>query len=247
MLDETLSLLRLWESSDTPAQLSDRAIADGVFARTTARRTRNIVIEMFAPRFMRNGDEPAKWLKSLVESGAQFDDLSQILFIYTARAQTVFRDFVTSVYWPRYAAGALSIARAESEGFIHRALDAGRMRKRWTESMIRRVSGYILGCCADFGLLERSAKSARPICRFAIRPKVALYLAHELHFSGLSDAAVAYHQDWRLFGLEQHESLSEVKKLANDGHLIVQSSADLVQIAWKYRNMEECARAITQR
>lgn len=247
MVNETLALLRIWQPGDSPARLSERAISEGLFARTTARRARNIVAEMFAPRFLCDGDEPANSIKLLVDGNLPTDDLIQLLFIYTARAQAVFSDFVTEVYWPRYSAGALRLGRGESEGFIHRALDAGRMQKRWTESTVRRVSGYILGCCSDFGLLDPAAKADRPIRRFAIRPKVALYLAHELHFSGLGDAAVAYHQDWKLFGLEQHESLSEVKKLANDGHLIVQSSADLVQIAWKYRNMEECARAITQR
>ena len=43
--------------------------------------------------------------------------------------------------------------KADAERFIRRALDAGRMEKRWSESTVRRVSGYLLGCCTDFGLL----------------------------------------------------------------------------------------------
>ena len=247
MINETLDLLRLWEPGDTPTRLSERAISHGTFARATARRARNIVAEMFAPRYLAQNDQPAKWLKELVEANLPMDDLAQLFFIYTARAQAVFADFVTEVYWPRYSAGALRLGRSESEGFIYRGLDSGRMQKRWTQSTVRRVSGYILGCCSDFGLLDAASRSDRTIRRFTIRPKVVLYLAHELHFSGLSDAAVVYHHDWRLFGLENHEGLTEVKKLANDGHLIVQSSADVVQIAWKYRNMEECTRALAQR
>jgi hypothetical protein len=53
--------------------------------------------------------------------------------------------------------------------------------------------------------------------------------------------------DWRLFGLEQNEVINHVKTLANDGHLIVQATSDLVQIEWKYSSMEHCIRAITER
>lgn len=247
MINETLSLLRLWEPGDTPSRLADRVVASGVFARATARRARNIAVEMFAPRFMVDGDHPADWMRALVDAGAHHDDLSQLFFLHTARAQQVFRDFVTEVYWTRYSAGALRIGRLDSERFIHRALDAGRMPRRWTENTIRHVSGYLLGCCSDFGLLEGPARSDRAIQRFSIRPKVALYLAHDLRFSGFSDSAIPKHPDWHLFGLEPQEALNEVKKLGNDGHLIVQAAADLVQISWRYPTMEDCVRAIAQR
>ena len=82
--------------------------------------------------------------------------------------------------------------------------------------------------------------------RFAIRPETALYLAHELHFASLSDAAVVRHPDWRLFGLEGGDVLRVLKTLGHDGHLVIQSSADLVQVSWKYRTMEDCLHALTQ-
>jgi hypothetical protein len=245
MMNETLDLLRSIQPGDTPTKLADRIVSGGLFARTTARRTRNIVAEMFAPRFLVRGDEPARTLATLIGSGGSTDDMRQIFFLQTARAQTVFGDFVKYVYWPRYAAGALVINRAEAETFIRRALDEGRMQKRWTETTIQRVSGYILGCCSDFGLLEKAGRSSKKIQRFTIRPKVALYLAYDLHFSGLSDKAIIGHSDWKLFGMEPQEALDQIKRMSHDGHLLVQSSADLTQISWKYRSMEEAARAIS--
>lgn len=247
MIQETYDLLRLWEPGDMPKQLSDKAIRTGVFSRATARRARNIVIEMFAPRFLADSGKSAAYLKCLIEPNIPADDLTQLFFLYTARAQLIFADFVTDIYWPRYNAGATRLGRVDAETFIHRALDNGRMQKRWTESMIRRVSGYLLGCCADFGLLSELGTSERAIKRFSIRANVALYLAHDLHFSGLTDFALTRHSDWRLFGFEAHEVVNQIKELAHDGHLIVQAAADLVHIAWKYRSMEECINAIAQR
>src|SRR5207249_3038721 len=101
MVHETLSLLRLWEPGDTPAKLSEKAVAHGIFSRATARRTRNVVIEMFSPRFLKDGGKAAEYLKSLVEAGIAGEELNQLFFLYTARAQAVLADFVTEVYWPR--------------------------------------------------------------------------------------------------------------------------------------------------
>jgi Putative inner membrane protein (DUF1819) len=123
MIQETFDLLRLWQPGDTPKQLCDKAIGIGVFSRATARRVRNIVIEMFAPRFLAAGGKSAPYLKRLVESNAPADDLTQLFFLYTTRAQLIFAEFLTNVYWPRYSAGATRLGRADAEAFIHRALD----------------------------------------------------------------------------------------------------------------------------
>lgn len=247
MINETIGLLRLWEPGETPARLADKAIADGALARTTARRARNIVAEMFAPRYLVNAGEPARHLKLLLESRLPADDLLQLFFLHTARAQAVFGEFVTEVYWPQYGAGALRLGRRQAEAFVRKALDSGRMQKRWTEATIRRVSGYILGCCSDFGLLDRTQRTDRAIRRFAIRPAVALYLAYELHTAGRSDASVISHDDWRLFGLDTQQALKTVQALAHDGHLIVQAGGDIVYVSWAYPNMEACIRALAPR
>lgn len=244
MINETLDLLRIVESGDTPTRLSSRALNAGLFSRTTARRAHNIVAEMFAPRYLVHGDQPALFLRGLVAARLSLEDVRQICFLHTARAQAIFADFVLYVYWPRYGAGARSLSRTEAEAFVHRGLDSGRMAKRWTETTIHRISGYLLGCCADFGLLSDTNRSARTILPFSIRPRVALYLAYDLHFSGLSDKQIALHSDWKLFGLEGQEPIAELKRLAHDGHLIVQAAADLVQISWKHRSLDDLAHAL---
>jgi hypothetical protein len=246
MIPETMVLLRLWEPGLIPSHLADRAVEAGLFSRTTARRTRNLVAEMFAPRYLSNGGVVASRLKTLLDHQFPYDSLVQICFVQTARAQKVFGDFVIEVYWPKYSAGADNLSSDDAERFIYRTLDAGRMRKRWSESTTRRVSGYLIGCCIDFGLLAEVGRK-RTIKRFSIRTDVALYLAHDLHFAGLSDMAVIQHPDWLLFGLEVQEVIRLMKSMGHDGHLLIQSSTELVQVSWKYRNMEECLAAITQR
>jgi hypothetical protein len=245
MIPETLDLLRLWEPGLIPAKLADRAVETGLFSRATARRTRNLVAEMFAPRYLADGGAVASRIKVLLENHFQHDSLTQIFFLQAARSQKIFGDFVIEVYWPKYSAGAATLSKDDAERFILRALDTGRMQKRWSESTIRRISGYLIGCCIDFGLLAEVGRTERAIKRFSIRADVALYLAHDLHFAGLSDMDVIHHADWKLFGLEVQEVIRTIKMLSHDGHLVIQSSADLIHVSWRYRTMEECLNALT--
>lgn len=247
MIPETMELLRLYATDSSPAKFADRVVGEGIFSTATARRARNIVVEMFAPRFLRDSGEVAQRLQYLLSHGFSYDALSQIFFLQTARAQRIFADFVVEVYWPRYVAGVTRLSRDDAFDFVCRALDNGMMAKRWSESTIARVSGYLVSCCADFGLLDEGRGNARSIRHFSLRRDAALYLVHDLHFSGLSDMNIVQHRDWALFGLEPPDVIQLVSGIGNDGHLVVQSSGTVIQISWKYKTMEGCLDALIKR
>ena len=247
MIKETLDLLRIWEPGENAARLAEKAVSTGLFSRATARRTRNIVAEMFAPRFLIENGGPAQRLQFLTQNRFPNEAVSQLLFLYTARAQAIFRGFLNDVYWPKYSAGASCITLDEAERFVFRALDSGHMEKRWADSVVKKNSSYLLGCCADFELLSKSRSQDRTIQRFSIQPNVAAYLAYDLHFSGMSDSALIQSPDWMLFGYEFTDVLGLMKNLMSNGHLLVQSSGELVQISWKHRSMEECLNALIKR
>jgi hypothetical protein len=247
MVPETLDLLRLWKPGMIPARLAEEVVQTGLFSRATARRARNLVVEMFAPRYLVDHGQAAARLKYLNDHRFPQEAMAQLCFLYTARAQRILADFVVEIYWPKYSGGASTVSRHDAEKFVQRALDSGRTAMRWSDSTVKRVSGYLLGCCADFGLLASSGRGERSIQRFSMRPEAALYLAHELHFTGTSDTAIIKHRDWLLFGFEPVEVLNRLKSLSHDGHFVVQSSGEFVQISWKYQTMEDYLHALTQR
>ena len=247
MISETIELLRLWQPDDGPASLVKRAVSEGTFSRATAYRTRNLVIQMFAPRFMRDGGTAAFRLKNLLEKRFPHEGLVQLFYLYTCRCQMVLFDFIVSIYWPKYSAGAPSVNKEDARAFLLKAQDTGRAGVKWSESVTDHVARYLIGSCIDFGLLGEGTLRHRPFLRYLLRPDVALYLVHDLHFSGLGDQSVVLHPDWQLFGLEPTEVSGVLTKLGNDGHFVIQAAADLVQISWKYQTMEECLHALTER
>ncbi len=199
LVDETKALLELWEPGMRAPQIHQAALESGRFPNIADRRLRNIVTECFAPRYLVRDGAPAGHLKRLVVRLAP-PEINQLFMLFTSRANPILGDFIRQVYWERYAAGAGEISNDHARAFVERAVDDGKTATRWSDRTIQNVAGYLTGCCADYGLLENGQKTARRIAAFRMSPRVAAYLAHDLHFSGLGDNSVMSHQDWGLFG-----------------------------------------------
>lgn len=245
LVSETKSLLDLWSPGMSANQLHQVALESGRFPTVTARRLRNIVMECFAPRYLIADGMPARYLKRL---GATISttDLTQLFFVYTCRANPILADFVRHVYWSRYAGGYTHVTNGDARAFVERGIDDGKTVKRWSEPTVRRVSAYLTGCCADYGLLEPGARSNRRILPIRITGSTAAYLASELHFAGVGDNALLTHEDWQLFGLAREDVLEELKRLSLKGLLIVQSAGEVIRISWKQHTMEALCDVLTQ-
>ena len=155
---------------------------------------------MFVPRYLCPNGQPAGWLRQLVQKGVGVDRLNQLFLIYTAREHLILYDFIREVYWPRYSAGAQFLFREDSVNFIKTAQATGRIKTRWTEGNNIRIGRYILSALCDFKMVGQPKGDRRPILPFSVSPATIIYLAHELHFGGASDAQIPAHSDWELFG-----------------------------------------------
>lgn len=242
---ETKTLLELWSPSMSAAQLYQVALESGRFPTVTARRLRNIVVECFAPRYLVAGGSTATHLKQL-SAELSTADLTQLLLVFTCRANPILGGFVRQVYWYRYAGGYTELTNEDARAFVERGIDDGKTSKRWSEKIIKNVAGYLTGCCADYGLLERGQKTKRKILPFRISPSVAAYLAYELHFAGVGDNALLTHEDWQLFGMVREDVLEEIKRLSLKGLLIVQTAGDVIRVSWKLSSMEALCDVLTQ-
>ncbi|MDR2112862.1 MAG: DUF1819 family protein [Candidatus Accumulibacter sp.] len=245
LVNETKTLLELWSPGMSASQLYRVALQSGRFPTVTARRLRNIVVECFAPRYLVSGSAPAAHLKRLSATVSTVE-LTQLMLVFTSRANPILGDFVRHVYWSRYAGGYTQIANDDARAFVERGIDDGKTIRRWSETTVRRVSAYLTGCCADYGMLERGSRSSRRILPFRVSPFVAAYLAYELHFSGVSDNALLTDEDWRLFGLAREGVLEEIKRLSLKGLLIVQAAGDAIRIGWKQPDMEALCDVLAQ-
>jgi len=245
MISETIFLLKLWEPGMDSSQLVNRAIETGVLQRATAKRVKDIVKEVFKGRYLSDNARPARQLKQIISKKTSISWLPQLFLIYTARANAILHDFICHVYWSKYASGTPFIKIQDSMTFLEEAILTGHIPNRWSETMMTRVSSYILGCLTDFDLVGTNQHGKREIRPFIISKPTLLYLIHDIHFSGYSDNSILDHPDWCLFGLDKRNILQGIERISFDGHFIMQNAGDFVRIAWKYKTMEECISVLT--
>lgn len=243
LVDESKLLLSLYQKDLSANQLYEKALDSGLFPMVSARRLRNIVVECFSPRYIKTG--AAKYLKPLVASMSSLA-INQLFLIYTATANKILQDFIQEIYWDRYSGGRDSISTDDAKDFVVHAVREGKTQKPWSDSTIKRVSSYLIGCCADYGLLSAGRGSKRTIQPVRIQESTVLYLAYKLHFDGLGDNALINHESWALFGLDSFDVRDELKRLAKNGWIIVQSAGDVTRIGWQLKTMEEVIDVITQ-
>jgi len=245
LINETKSLLRIWERGLSANDLYRRALSSGLFPNISAYRLHNIVLRCFAGRYLCGNSPPAIAMKRCLTT-ASSAAFNQLAFLHTCRANPILHDFVRDVYWPSYAAGAKVLPKTIPEDFIRRAIDTGMTPSRWADGQIERVARYLTGCCTDFGLLSAPGPAGRSINDYRPLPTTIAYLAHDLHFSGVGDNALLGHEDWQLFGLAREDVLEEIKRLSLKGLLIVQVAGDVIRISWKQPDMEALCDVLAQ-
>ncbi len=238
LIDEMKILFGLWDQNMSTKDLYQKALESGQFSNISARRLRNIVAECFAPRFLANDARSVEHIKPLL-SVLSHQEIKQLFFLYTCRANNILRAFVDEVYWPSYAAGANSIGIEQARLFVLEGCQQGFTSIFWSESTIKRVGSYLIGACADFGLLSHSGRQKRDINPFQMEIQLALFLAYDLHFQGFSDNAIVSHEDWKLFGLDENDTREVLKRLSIQNHFVMQGAANVVHIGWKYKTWEE--------
>lgn len=244
-ITETWSLLDLWTPGMTAPALNAIALESGRFPNMSARRLRNLVTECFAPRYLRDAGETAARLKELSQVLSK-RELDQLLFIATCRATPILRDFVRDVYWTAYAAGRGTLTNTQAREFVVCANQDGRMKQPWSDSTIRRMAGYLTGCCSDFGLLESGTRRERRILSYRLEARVAVVLAYELHEAGAGESLLVGDCAWSLFGMDRSDVVNELKRLALQGYFLMQSASVLLRIEWRVKSWEELIRVFAQ-
>jgi len=247
LIDETLSLLDLWNQQMDGRELAQLAVEKNVISKATARRTKDIVLE-FSHRYLAYSGKAALYIKELAQSSVSLNQLRQILMIYTARAHPILYDFIVHVYWDRVRNNREYMESRDAQRFLNQALLNGNIESRWTEEVINKISTRLLTCLRDFNFISADTTLKRRIVPYSILPLTAMFLSHEIHFSGFSDNSILQTPDWALFGIfGKADVVNVLKQASRDQVFILQYSGDLLRISWKYNTMEEVLHAFTGR
>ena len=254
LLADTRALLRAWNPGDTAEVLEHRALSQDILGKATAQRVHDVVRRVFAPRYLGRPSSPqqtqpdpfARYLKRLLEANPPGDWFRDLCLIYAARTDVVLRDVLVVHYPQALAEGRTRLNKDSIHEFLRQAELNGRMKTPWSDTVRRRVAAGLSRQLTEFGLLSNPHPTGRDLLRFRPCKRAIAFLAHEIHFSGASDAGLMEHPDWRLWQLDREALRQELDELSRDGLWIFQAAGSVVRIAWTYSTMQEAVDAIAR-
>ncbi|WP_166386800.1 BrxA family protein [Polaribacter sp. 11A2H] len=235
LIQEMLILIDAYDNSEPYLEFQERVVKDDLLSKSTENRVIDIVRNIFKDRFLGYEINIPEVLKEMREEYVSMSVLTQIFFLYTCRANRLLVDFIIEVYFKKLNNGYHDLKSSDPKDFIKVALSDGRINSSWSESTINKVSQHIIATLIDFELIERN----KTILKFRIFDLTANYLAHELHFRGVSDNNIWTHKDWSIFGLKPQDVIPVFERLANQGTFIMQFSGELLSISWKNKSMKD--------
>lgn len=242
-LDEVRTLLLNWRPEESAVDFARRVQQEGIITKATATRLRDLVLVLFKRWFLYPDQRPAEQLQRLVQYTNDRQILSELVFLYKARAILIFRDFVLESFWSQYEEGSIYLRIQEVKDYLDHIQESGRTTKPWSKETIERTARGITGSLLAAGLLVEEKRYLYAFTHFRPTDFSLTYLAYDLHMAGVNDALLADHPDFKLFGLNRARTLDRLSALPEKHGLIVQQAGSVVRITWLYKTMEEVIHA----
>jgi hypothetical protein len=239
MIEETRCLLEQWRPEEPLDAFALRVQREGLLGNSTAYRTRDLVRRVFAPRFLRPSDKPARILQRVITSGLPGRVFTELLFVFAARQDPLVYDFTVREYWPAVRRGRPVMNTDPMLSFLSEAHYDGRLDNQWSEKVSVRIARCVLGLLRDVGFLREVVRGRREIVNYRMSDECAAILARELNESGVTDSSLCNHPDWGLFGLTPSEVLERLDGIGEYRGVIVQRAGSVVHFTWVVKSIEE--------
>lgn len=239
MIEETRRLLEHWTPGESLDGFMQRVQDQGLLGNATAYRTRDVVRRVFAPRYLKPTDKPARVLQRVLSSGLPGRVFTEMLFLFTARQDPLVYDFTIREYWPAARRGRNVMGTDPMLSFLSEAHYDGRLDNQWSESVSVRIARCVLGLLRDVGFLREVTRGRREIVNYHMSDEGAALLAKELQESGVTDSSLCAHADWALFGMTESEVLERLDSLGEHRGVIVQRAGSVVHFTWTVNSIEE--------
>lgn len=239
LVGEMKSLLEHWLPGEPLDDFMRRVQEEGLLGNSTAYRTRDVVRRVFAPRFLRPSDKPARILQRVLASGLPGRVFTELLFVFTARQDPLVYDFTIREYWPAVRRGRPVLDTDPLLSFLSEAQYDGRLDNQWSEKVSVRIARCVLGLLRDVGFLREVVRGRREIVNYRLSDEGAAILARELNESGVTDSSLCNHPDWGLFGMTPSAVVERLDGLGEHRGVIVQRAGSVVHFTWVTKSIAE--------
>jgi hypothetical protein len=239
LLNETRTLLGYWRVGEPYTDFARRVEKDGLLGKATACRVRDIVRRVIIPRYLKPDDRPAPVIKAALEANVQPPIFKELVLLYSARKDSLLRDFVLRKFWPSVQRGKFSLDVVSVLSFFSESLTDGKIRKPWSEQVSKKVARGLLGFLREVDFIREPARGKRELVDYRLSDDGIVILSRIFREEGFSDSGIVDHPDWALFGLERKAILPRLHLIGEEKGVLVQQAGSVVSLNWKVDSIEE--------
>ncbi|MEW6425899.1 MAG: BrxA family protein [Bacillota bacterium] len=243
LLDDTKTLLGYWDGSLSVRKNLQRAKEVNIFGKASRKRVEDI-LTIFRQRYCYD-DAVVRALAVLVKGGFPSQALNQVLYFFSVQADRLLYDTVTKIFLPHAQNGQNDVYLEEILKVIKQWVKEGKTTTLWSESTVLQVARNLLTTLRDFGILQGSTK--KKIAPLYLMVQSFAFIAFYLHSQQNYGDRLLIHPAWQLFFL----STRSVERLFFEAHqeklLAYYAAGSVIRIEFPAKNLEEYARALTQR
>ena len=236
-------LVRYWQEIDD-SRYNDATLAKDLLNGRTSSRVRDILSQVFLPRFV-NGNPRNAWkiVRELEDCNAPVEIIRPVYYWITARNERLLYDFVCDELFLKNERREKNVTINAVIEWINSQLAA--YGKTWSTAVTTRVAQGILATLRDFGILEGAVK--KRIAPVYIPMESFAYIAFAIWHGGTTGVNLVNHHDWKLFLFSS--GVVERMFLDADRHglLRYQAAGGIVRIDFSFHDFKEMADAIVAR
>jgi hypothetical protein len=243
LVAEMRRLVLEWD--DKPDCLN-RIVEANILSLPSQRRTRDVIMRTFTPRFVRS-HPPDLWrpVSVLERAGWSRESLLPIHYYAAASAEPLLWDFAVEFLVDREARGLLEIRTDDAVRFIRLASSDCFPDGQWSPTVSLKVARGLLAALRDFGILAGASK--KRITPIYLPTESFAFLAMLRQVVGVKGRVTLTDPCWRLFhlsdtGIEQHFLDAHQKKF-----LSYHAAGSLVRLEFSATNLQEYAHELSQR
>lgn len=243
LIDDTKTMLANWDGTQSASYNLARFRNENIFGKATRSRIEDILV-IFRQRYI---DDPnvIYSLKLLISEPHLSEVINRILFFFAAQNDRLLYDAVTVFIPSKKQHGSDEISVPMTVEWINQLVAENKTTTPWSEKTILRCAQELLSTLRDFGILE--GVISKKITPFYLPLEAFAYIAFYLNLQVPSGERLIHHPDWKLFFLSD-KTVEHFLMEAHQHHLLEYYVAGpVIRLTFPAANLEEYARAISQR
>jgi len=243
LLDETKTLLSIWDESATTSDNIARFQQENILGKASRSRA-NDILTAFRQRYLVD-ERVMRSLILLIKGRCHTEIIDRILYFHAAMSDPLIHDFATDLLWSKYHRGLQKISVDETRDWIKKRIADGKTMEPWSENTLRRSARGLMSALRDFGILNGIRH--KQIAPIYVPVGAFCYIAFYLYCLGLSGKSLLDSPEWRLF-LHAPQDVERLLLEAHQVHLLeYRAAGSVIRIDFPVGTMEDYSRVILER